>query len=38
MRAPCTTNFEGLVHMLVDADLERLRGQLEPAASVAEGS
>jgi GDPmannose 4,6-dehydratase len=33
-----TVDFEGLVHMLVDADLERLRGQLEPAASVAEGS
>ena len=33
-----TVDFEGLVHMLVDADLERLRAQLEPAASVAEGS
>lgn len=32
-----SVDFEGLVHMLVDADLERLRAQLEPAASVAEG-
>jgi GDPmannose 4,6-dehydratase len=31
-----TVDFEGLVHMLVDADLERLRGKLEPAASVAD--
>jgi GDPmannose 4,6-dehydratase len=26
-----TIDFEGLVHLLVDADLERLRAQLEPA-------
>jgi GDPmannose 4,6-dehydratase len=32
-----TVDFEALVHMLVDADLERLRAQLEPAVSVAEG-
>jgi GDPmannose 4,6-dehydratase len=30
-----TVDFEGLVHMLVDADLERLRGKLEPASTPA---
>jgi GDPmannose 4,6-dehydratase len=29
-----TVDFEGLVHMLVDADLDRLRSQLEPAESI----
>ena len=32
-----TIDFEGLVHLLVDADLERLRAQLEPAESLADG-
>jgi GDPmannose 4,6-dehydratase len=32
-----TIDFEGLVHLLVDADLERLRAQLEPADSLADG-
>ena len=31
-----TVDFEELVHMLVDADLERLRSQLEPAENVLE--
>lgn len=31
-----TVDFEGLVHLLVDADLERLRLRLEPAESVSE--
>jgi GDPmannose 4,6-dehydratase len=31
-----TLDFEGLVHLLVDADLERLRAQLEPAGLSAE--
>ena len=31
-----TVDFEELVHMLVDADLERLRSQLEPAVNVLE--
>ena len=30
-----TVDFEGLVHLLVDADLERLRGKLEPASTPA---
>ena len=29
-----TVDFEGLVHMLVDADLDRLRSELEPAESL----
>jgi GDPmannose 4,6-dehydratase len=29
-----TLDFEGLVHLLVDADLERLRAKLEPAESL----
>ena len=32
-----TIDFEDLVHLLVDADLERLRAQLEPAESLTEG-
>ncbi len=32
-----TVDFEGLVRMLVDADLERLRAQLEKAESVVDG-
>jgi GDPmannose 4,6-dehydratase len=32
-----TIDFEGLVHLLVDADLERLRAQREPAESLADG-
>jgi GDPmannose 4,6-dehydratase len=32
-----TTDFEGLVRMLVDADLERLRARLELAESLLEG-
>ncbi len=31
-----SVDFEGLVHMLVDADLERLRSQLEPAETFAD--
>jgi GDPmannose 4,6-dehydratase len=31
-----TTDFEGLVHLLVDADVERLRATLEPAESVSD--
>jgi GDPmannose 4,6-dehydratase len=31
-----TIDFEGLVHLLVDADLERLRARLEPAESLAD--
>jgi GDPmannose 4,6-dehydratase len=32
-----TIDFEQLVHLLVDADLERLRAQLEPAESLVDG-
>jgi len=32
-----TIDFEGLVQLLVDADLERLRGRLEHAETVADG-
>jgi GDPmannose 4,6-dehydratase len=32
-----TMEFEGLVHLLVDADLERLRAKLEPAETLADG-
>jgi GDPmannose 4,6-dehydratase len=32
-----TIDFEGLVHLLVDADLERLRAQLEKTESLADG-
>ena len=32
-----TIDFESLVHLLVDADLERLRAQLEPVDSLADG-
>jgi len=32
-----TIDFEGLVQLLVDADLERLRGRLEHAQTVADG-
>jgi GDPmannose 4,6-dehydratase len=31
-----TLDFEGLVHLLVDADVERLRAELEPAGVAAE--
>lgn len=31
-----TLDFEGLVHLLVDTDLERLRAELEPAGAAAE--
>jgi len=31
-----TVDLEELVHLLVDADLERLRSQLEPAENVLE--
>ncbi len=31
-----TVDFEGLVHLLVDADVERLRARLEPAESLPE--
>ena len=31
-----SVDFEGLVHMLVDADLERLRSQLQPAETLAD--
>ena len=31
-----SVDFEGLVHMLVDADLERLRSQLQPAETFAD--
>jgi GDPmannose 4,6-dehydratase len=32
-----TVDFEGLVHLLVDTDLERLRARLEPAESLVDG-
>jgi GDPmannose 4,6-dehydratase len=32
-----TISFEELVHLLVDADLERLRARLEPAETLADG-
>jgi GDPmannose 4,6-dehydratase len=32
-----TTGFESLVQLLVDADLERLRGRLERAEAIADG-
>jgi GDPmannose 4,6-dehydratase len=32
-----TVDFEQLVHLLVDADLERLRARLEPAESLVDG-
>jgi GDPmannose 4,6-dehydratase len=32
-----TLDFEGLVHLLVDADLERMRAKLEPAESLVDG-
>ena len=31
-----TIDFEGLVHLLVDTDLERLRARLEPAETLAD--